>query len=301
MQLKQLEVFLQVARQRSFSKAAEALYLTQPTVSAHVAALEEELGAKLVVRSTRELRLTAGGRVLSRYAAEILGLCQRAAQDVRTATSSIAGTLSIAASTVPSQYLLPQVLPLLRQRYPQVFFQIRQGDSGQVAQWMMENGAELGLVGAPVQRAGLLCVPFLAERLVIATPNAPEYRRLEGQMTPEILRRAPFLMREPGSGTRKQAEQYLKGVGLEPKSLTLAAQLESTESILQGVKNGLGISILSEWAAKEAAQEGKILVFAPESPLLERQFYLLYRRSSPLSPAAAMLVEELRYFYRDGA
>ncbi|WP_297289335.1 selenium metabolism-associated LysR family transcriptional regulator [uncultured Flavonifractor sp.] len=301
MQLKQLEVFLQVARQRSFSKAAEALYLTQPTVSAHVAALEEELGAKLVVRSTKELRLTAGGRVLSRYAAEILGLCQRAAQDVRTATSSIAGTLSIAASTVPSQYLLPQVLPLLRQRYPQVFFQIRQGDSGQVAQWMMENGAELGLVGAPVQRAGLLCVPFLAERLVIATPNAPEYRRLEGQMTPEILRRAPFLMREPGSGTRKQAEQYLKGVGLEPKSLTLAAQLESTESILQGVKNGLGISILSEWAAKEAAQEGKILVFAPESPLLERQFYLLYRRSSPLSPAAAMLVEELRYFYRDGA
>ena len=301
MQLKQLEVFLQVARQRSFSKAAEALYLTQPTVSAHVAALEEELGAKLVVRSTKEQRLTAGGRVLSRYATEILGLCQRAAQDVRTATSSIAGTLSIAASTVPSQYLLPQVLPLLRQRYPQVFFQIRQGDSGQVAQWMMENGAELGLVGAPVQRAGLLCVPFLAERLVIATPNAPEYRRLEGQMTPEILRRAPFLMREPGSGTRKQAEQYLKGVGLEPKSLTLAAQLESTESILQGVKNGLGISILSEWAAKEAAQEGKILVFAPESPLLERQFYLLYRRSSPLSPAAAMLVEELRYFYRDGA
>ena len=301
MQLKQLEVFLQVARQRSFSKAAEALYLTQPTVSAHVAALEEELGAQLVLRSTKELRLTAAGRVLSRYAAEILGLCQRAAQDVRTAASSIAGTLSIAASTVPSQYLLPQVLPLLRQRYPQVFFQIRQGDSGQVAQWMMENGAELGLVGAPVQRAGLLCVPFLAERLVIATPNAPEYRRLEGQMTPEILRRAPFLMREPGSGTRKQAEQYLKGVGLEPKSLTLAAQLESTESILQGVKNGLGISILSEWAAKEAAQEGKILVFAPESPLLERQFYLLYRRSSPLSPAAAMLVEELRYFYRDGA
>ena len=301
MQFKQLEAFLQVARQRSFSKAAEALYLTQPTVSAHVAALEDELGTQLVVRSTRELRLTAAGRVLSRYAAEILGLCQRAAQDVRTATSSIAGTLSIAASTVPSQYLLPQVLPLLRQRYPQVFFQIRQGDSGQVAQWMMENGAELGLVGAPVQRAGLLCVPFLAERLVIATPNAPEYRRLEGQMTPEILRRAPFLMREPGSGTRKQAEQYLKGVGLEPKSLTLAAQLESTESILQGVKNGLGISILSEWAAKEAAQEGKILVFAPESPLLERQFYLLYRRSSPLSPAAAMLVEELRYFYRDGA
>ena len=299
MQFKQLEAFLQVARQRSFSKAAEALYLTQPTVSAHVAALEDELGTQLVVRSTRELRLTAAGRVLSRYAAEILGLCQRAAQDVRTAASSISGTLSVAASTVPSQYLLPQILPLLRQRYPGVFFQVRQGDSGQVVQWMVETGAELGLVGAPVQRAGLLCVPFFAEQLVIATPNTPEYQALGGQMTPETLRRAPFLMREPGSGTRKQAEQYLKGIGLEVKSLTMAAQLESTESILQGVKNGLGISILSGCAAKEAAQEGKILVFAPESPLLERQFYLLYRRSSPLSPAAAMLVEELLYFYRD--
>lgn len=300
MQLKQLEVFSQVARLRSFSRAAEALYLTQPTVSAHIAALEEELGVPLVVRSTKQLRLTAAGRVLARYAAEIQGLCQRAAQDVRTAASSIAGTLSIAASTVPSQYLLPRVLPLLRRRYPEVFFQIRQGDSSQVAQWMAESGAELGLVGAPVQRAGLLCVPFLTERLVIAAPNTPEYRALEGQMTPQRLREAPFLVREPGSGTRRQAEQYLKGIGLELKSLTLAAQLESTESILQGVKNGLGISILSGCAAQEAAAEGKILVFAPESPLLERQFYLLYRRSSPLSPAAAMLVEELRYFYRDG-
>nr|WP_317324674.1 selenium metabolism-associated LysR family transcriptional regulator [uncultured Flavonifractor sp.] len=298
MQIKQLEAFLQVARQRSFSKAAETLYLTQPTVSAHVAALEEELGARLVVRSTRELRLTPAGRVLERYAAEILGLCQRAAQDVRTAASSISGTLVIAASTVPSQYLLPQVLPLLRQRYPEVLFRVRQGDSSQVAQWMGENGAELGLAGAPVQRAGLLCVPFFTERLVIATPNTPEYRALEGKMTPDVLRQAPFLMREPGSGTRRQGERYLKGLGLEQKSLTMAAQLESTESVLQGVKNDLGVAILSECAAREAAEEGKILMFAPDSPLLERQFYLLYRRSSPLSPAAAMLVEELLYFYR---
>ena len=300
MQLKQLEIFLQVAQLHSFSKAAEALYLTQPTVSAHVAALEDELGTRLVVRSTKELRLTAPGRVLSRYAAEILGLCQRAAQDVRTAASAISGTLSIAASTVPSQYLLPQVLPLLRQRYPDVFFQIRQGDSSQVTQWMAENGAELGLVGAPVQRVGLLCVPFFTERLVIVTPNTPEYRALGGEMPVEVLKTAPYLVREAGSGTRKQGEQYLRGVGVDPKNLCLAAQLESTESILQGVKNGLGISILSGCAAREAAEEGKILAFSPDSPLLERQFYLLYRRSSPLSPAASMLLEELLCFYQSG-
>lgn len=299
MQLKQLEIFVQVARLRSFSRAAEALYLTQPTVSAHMSALEEELGAQLVVRSTRELRLTPPGQVLEHYAAEILGLCQRAEQEVRTAAAAIAGTLSIAASSVPAQYLLPQALPALRQRYPQVFFQVRQGDSSQVTQWMTENGAELGIVGAPAQRTGLLCVPFLTERLVIAAPNTPPYRRLEGKLTPELLRTLPFLVREPGSGTRKQADQFLRSLGLEPQALNLAAQLESTESILQGVKYGLGISIVSQYAAQEEAASGSLLLFHWDSPLLERQFYLLYRRSAPLSPAAAMLLQELPSFYQN--
>ena len=298
MQLKQLEVFSQVARLHSFSKAAEALYLTQPTVSAHIGALEEELGVQLVVRSTKQLRLTAPGRVLSHYAVEILGLCQRAEQDVRTAASALTGTLTVAASTVPSQYLLPQVLPQLRRRCPEIFFQVRQGDSGQVVQWMAEHGAELGIVGAPVQRAGLLCVPFLTERLVVAAPDTPEYRALEGEMPLEVLAAAPFLVREPGSGTRKRSEQFLRGVGVDPRSLRLAAQLESTESILQGVKNGLGVSIVSGHAAREYQQRGGILLFSYDSPLLERQFYLLYRRSSPLSPAASMLLQELFQYYR---
>lgn len=299
MQLKQLEIFVQVARLHSFSRAAEALYLTQPTVSAHMNALEEELGIRLVVRSTKELRLTPPGQVLERYAAEILGLCQLAEQEVRTAAGAIAGTLSIAASTVPAQYLLPQALPALRQRYPQVFFQVRQGDSSQVIQWMTENGAELGIVGAPAQRPGLLCVPFLTERLVIAAPNTPPYQRLEGNLTPQLLRTLPFLVREPGSGTRKQADQFLRSLGLEPQALNLAAQLESTESILQGVKYGLGVSIVSQYAAREEAAAGRILLFHWDSPLLERQFYLLYRRSAALSPAAAMLLQELPSFYQN--
>ena len=128
MQLKQLEVFVHVARLKSFSKAADALYLTQPTISAHVSALEGELGTKLVVRSTKEIQLTATGNILFGYATQILGLCERAEQEVKNASSDIQGALSIAASTVPSQYLLPRILPHLRRRYPKVFFQVFQGD-----------------------------------------------------------------------------------------------------------------------------------------------------------------------------
>jgi DNA-binding transcriptional LysR family regulator len=298
MQIKQLEVLEQVARLHSFSRAADALYLTQPTVSAHLAGLEQELGAQLVVRSTKQLRLTPAGEIMARYAGEILGLCRQAQQEVQLACSRVAGTLSVAASTVPSQYLLPRALPALGERYPQVFFQIRQGDSDQVAGWMLEGGADLGIVGSPVRRPGLVCTPFLTERLAIVTPNTPEYRALNGTMPLEVLRAAPFLVREPGSGTRKRAEAFLRDIGLEPQHLHTAAQLDSTESILQGVRHGLGISILSGIAAADAAAAGHVLAFDYDSPALERQFYLLYHKTRPLSPAAAMLLEELPRFFQ---
>lgn len=298
MQLKQLEVFVHVARLKSFSKAADALYLTQPTISAHVSTLEGELGTKLVVRSTKEIQLTATGNILFGYATQILGLCERAEQEVKNASSDIQGALSIAASTVPSQYLLPRILPHLRRRYPKVFFQVFQGDTSQVAQRVFENGAELGIIGSPVQKAGCVCTPFFSERMVIVTPNTAEYRELEGVISGQVLRSSPFLVREPGSGTRKRSEEFLRGIGIDPRDLTLAAQLQSTESILQGVKNGLGVSIVSGLAAADYVQMGSVLTFDFDSPLLTRQFYLIHHRTRPHSSAAAMLLEELPRFFQ---
>ncbi|MBU5435315.1 selenium metabolism-associated LysR family transcriptional regulator [Pseudoflavonifractor sp. MSJ-37] len=301
MQIKQLEVFVHVARLKSFSKAADALYLTQPTISAHISSLENELGTKLVIRSTKEIQLTTTGSILLGYATQILGLCERAEQEVKTASSDIQGALSVAASTVPSQYLLPRILPSLRKRYPKVFFQIYQGDTNQVAQRVFENGAELGIIGSPVQKAGCVCTPFFSERMVIATPNTQEYQELDGVMTTQALRSSPFLVREPGSGTRRRGEEFLRGIGIDPRDLVLAAQLQSTESILQGVKNGLGIAIVSGLAAVDYTEMGKILTFDFDSPLLTRQFYLIHHRTRPHSPAATMLLQELPQFFHDGA
>ena len=301
MQIKQLEVFVHVARLKSFSKAADALYLTQPTISAHISSLENELGTKLVIRSTKEIQLTTTGSILLGYATQILGLCERAEQEVKTASSDIQGALSVAASTVPSQYLLPRILPSLRKRYPKVFFQIYQGDTNQVAQRVFENGAELGIIGSPVQKAGCVCTPFFSERMVIATPNTQEYQELDGVMTAQALRSSPFLVREPGSGTRRRGEEFLRGIGIDPRDLVLAAQLQSTESILQGVKNGLGIAIVSGLAAVDYTEMGKILTFDFDSPLLTRQFYLIHHRTRPHSPAATMLLQELPQFFHDSA
>lgn len=300
MQLKQLEVFVQVAKLKSFSRAAEALYLTQPTVSAHLAALEDDLGVKVVMRSTRSVALTPAGQVLYNYAAQILGLCERAEREVRSAASEVRGALPIAASTVPSQYLLPRVLARFRVRWPRVFFQVYQGDSALVVQRLMEGSAELGIVGAPVDKPGCECVPFLTERLVIATANTPEYQALGGVMPYEVLRAGPFLVREPGSGTRRQGDEFLRGIGLDPRRLELSAQLESTESILQAVKNGLGIAIVSGLAAEEYAAAGSILAFDYNSPLLEREFYLVYHKNRMLTPAARTFLRELPCYYGGG-
>lgn len=293
MQLKQLEVLVQVARLRSFSRAAEALYLTQPTVSAHIGSLETELGVQLVLRSTRRVGLTSAGRLFYDYAVQILGLCERAEREVRSVASVVGGVLPIAASTVPSQYLLPRLLTQFRTRHPKVCFRLFQGDSGQVVQRLTEGSAELGVTGAPVCRPDCACIPLLAERLVIAAENAPQWRRLNGVMPYEVLRTSAFVVREPGSGTRRQAEEFLKGIGIDPRDIELAAQMESTESVLQAVKNGLGLSIVSGLAAAEYAAAGSVLVFDYDSPLLERQFYLIYHKNRMLSPAARSFLREL--------
>lgn len=298
-QLKQLEVFIQVARLRSFSRAADALYLTQPTVSAHISALENELGAQLILRSTRELQLTAAGQALLHYAVQIIGLMGKAEEAVHAAADALQGILTIAASTVPSQYLLPRVLVRLHQRWPEVLFQISQGDSGEAARKVTEHEAELGIIGTPVRRAGCECIACGSERLVIVTPNTEEYINLNGSFPVEKLRTAPFLVREPGSGTRRQSESFLRGVGVDPRSLRVAAQLQSTEAILQGVRYGLGVSIVSGLAAAEYASTGHILIFDHESSLLTRQFYLFYHRGRPLSPAAEQLRRELPRMLRE--
>ena len=299
MQLKQLEVFVHVARLKSFSKAAEALFLTQPTVSAHISALETDLGTKLVVRSTKETCLTPTGEMLYDYAAQILGLCERAVQDIKNACSDIQGSLAIAASTVPSQYILPHFLPYLRRIYPKVFFEIYQGDSSQVVQKVYENGAELGIIGSPIQKAGCTCTPFLTERMVIVTPNTPYYQILNGKMSADVLRTSSFLVREPGSGTRTRSEEFLRDIGVDPRDLSLVAQMQSTESILQGVKSGLGIAIVSGLAAESFCRSNELLVFDYDNPLLTRKFYLIYYKSHPLSPIAELLLDELPKFYHN--
>lgn len=294
MHLKQLEVFVNVVKLKSFSKAAEAVYLSQPTVSAHINTLEDELDAKLIVRSTKEVYPSKAGKIFYQYALEMLNLRDMAMQEVKSYSTQVRGTLDVAASTVPSQYLLPRAMPSLIEKYPQLTLSIKQYDSVEVVHRIIDMDAEVGVTGAIFEKSGCVFEPVAEDRLVIITPNTPAFAALDGKITPDIIRANKFISREYGSGTRKESEIFLHSIGIDPQSLRISVQLQSTESVIQGVKNGLGLAIVSKYACEDCVASGGILAFDYESPDLSRSFYAVYRKNRPLSPAAEAFVKELK-------
>ena len=296
MHFKQVEAFVNVIRHKSFSKAAEAIYLSQPTISAHISSLENERGVCLVVRSTKEVYPSAAGRIFYQHALEMLRLRDRAVLEVQSYATEIRGELDIAASTVPSQYILPDILPDLVEKYPKVFFSVRQYDSVEVVKRIVDMEAEVGMTGTAPDRGACAFEPFLADQLVLIAPNTPAYRSMDA-MTPASLRTLPFIVRESGSGTRRESEEFLLGAGVDPKNLHTVAQLQSTESIKQAVKNGLGVSVLSRLAAEDFLTSGDLLQLPVKSTHPQRNFYLVYHKKRPLSPPAEVFVREIRARY----
>ncbi len=297
MHFKQIEAFVQVAREKSFSKAAKAMYLSQPTISAHITALEEELQAKLLVRSTKEVYPSKAGRIFYQYALEILTLRDKALLEVKSYSTELKGTLTIAASTVPAQYLLPEILPCLVGKYPDICYSILQCDSIEVLHKIQNSEAEIGLSGTAFEKNSCVFEPFTNDQLVLITPNTEYYRSFHGVIPWEEFKKVPFLFRESGSGTRKESEVFLSYCGIDAKQLHCSIQLQSTESIIQAVKNNLGISIVSARACQDQQKFGMILSFPVGAPCLQRSFYLVYHKSRPLSPAAEAFLREVRKIY----
>lgn len=293
MHFKQVEAFVNVIRHKSFSKAAEAIYLSQPTISAHISSLENELGVCLIVRSTKEVYPSAAGQIFYQYALEMLRLRDRAILEVQSYSTEVRGELDIAASTVPSQYILPELLPSLVEKYPKVFFSVRQYDSGEVVGRIVNMEAEVGMTGTAPDKGACAFEPFMDDQLVLIAPNAPEYQEM-AELAPSVLRSLPVIVRESGSGTRREAEEFLLGAGVDPKSLHVVAQMQSTESIKQAVRKGLGVSVISRLAAADFLESGDVLELKLQSTHPQRSFYLVYHKKRPLSSAAEVFVKEVR-------
>ena len=207
MNLKQLEAFVQVAEGGSFSRAAKELYLTQPTISAHIASLEKELNVRLFIRNTKEVSLSEDGKELYKYAKPMMDLEHKIEERFGSGEEPGKHCITIAASTVPAQYLLPAILKRYNEKYPEEQLKILEMDSAKVVLRVIDHMVDVGLTGTTLEKKHCRYVPFYKDQLVVITPNTEKYRKLQAESADDIswICQESFIMREEGSGDKKRS------------------------------------------------------------------------------------------------
>ena len=299
MNLKQLEAFVQVAEGGSFSKAAKKLYLTQPTISAHVAALEKELNVRLFVRNTKEVSLSEDGKDLYKYARQMVDLEKKIDERFGTREEGGKHCITIAASTIPAQYLLPKVLMRFNEKYPEEQLKIMETDSAKVVTQIVEHMVDVGFTGTVLEKKHCKYMPFYKDELVIITPNTEKYQKLKDHMTDDIswLLEEHVILREEGSGTRKEAEKQLKQAGVDLSDLDIIASIENQETIKKSVRQGMGLSILSKLATADEAEAGYVLAFPIPKADKGRDINLVYNKNYQLSRSAERFIKVVKEVY----
>lgn len=294
-----LKVFCAVAETKSFSKASEIIHLTQPAVSLQIQALEELYETKLFDRSSTTITLTPAGEILYRYAKEILSLYASAAKDIGELTGLVKGSISIGASTTIGNHVLPTVLAEFRKNYPKIRVRLFVGNTRRIIELLNVTTIDIGIVEGDVTRQKLKVERLIQDELVvIVSPQHPWAKKKEISIF-EVTKE-PFIIREEGSGTRQIIEKYLDKYGLRIKDLKIAMMLGSTEGIKEAVESGIGISIISRWAARKENRYGALNLLSIKEEKLYRDFSLISSKNAIISHAVSEFLDYIkRYPFED--
>ena len=296
MEFKQLEAFVAVVDYGSFSEAARRLYLTQPTISAHIRALEEELRVKLIIRTTKKITITTKGYQLYDSAARMLHIRNNLVADF---TQSQKRIIDLGVSTIPSSYLLPELLAEFGKTYPDVYFHSLQSDSQEAIGRVLDGSVDLSLVGQNTEDEACCFIPFCQDRLVIAAPVTDHYLQMVGKpLTFQDFIKDPIIIREKGSGTKKEMDLFLDKIGVAPTELNVVARMNDLESIKKSIVNGLGISILSARSVQDLKKTRQILLFSLDEAAHTRNFYIVYSKNRILKPHVRHFIRFVQEFYK---
>jgi len=302
MELRQLETFISVARHLNFSRAAEEINLSQPTISTHISALESYLGVQLLVRSTKEVSLSKAGKDFLGFAQQILTVRDQALRDVRGEDFNARGSIDIISSTIPAQHLLPDIIASFQKQRPNIIFRIEQTDSRQVEQGMNGFRYDFGFVGTVPDSNRFIHYPICEDELVLIIPNdAAQSPESICEGFSDYIRNVPFIMRESGSGTRIEIESIFSKVGVELNELRISSYLPGTHSILMAVSKGMGVSLISKVAAALYADAGLLKMVEMNSSLFRRQMYVLHNKELCLSPLQQIFCDHVRNFFKNGS
>lgn len=288
--LKQLEVFAAVVECKSFTAAAEKLYLAQSTVSGHVAALEKECGVPVFIRTgKRKILLTEAGQKIYAHARAVLQSCEDLARELQEHT---AFELVLAASTIPMQYRLPAVLAGYKKKQPDCLFTLKSGDSAAVHKMILEGEAQIGFAGGMFNRKEVCYDLLWEDRLVLITPDTEFFRekQAKGAVGNDLLSE-PLIFREAGSGTQQAADRFLCENNISPERIHMAARMDNSEAILNSVALGIGSAIVSGMAAAGAAN---VLKFSLTGKSTERSLYMIRPKGRHLTTGARQFFKYIK-------
>ncbi|MDO5027874.1 MAG: selenium metabolism-associated LysR family transcriptional regulator [Bacillota bacterium] len=290
MDIRQLETFVEVVESKNFSKAAENLYLTQPTVSAHVNALEREFKVQLIKRTTKEFEVTEAGQELYDYALKILNLKDKINESLLGARGDL---IKIGSSSAISMSDLPVLIKKFHQAMPGVKFEITNSDSLDIINKVNDGLLEIGLVGTKVNDYNLQFIPFTEDELLFIMPKEDQYKKIMTADNPlkEVLAK-PFIMREDQSGTRNEILKYFSSSKVSLKDLNIVASMSDPLSILESVRLGLGVSIISSKVVYALNYED-LLLTCPLNRDKKRQFYITCQREKYMSILAKAFLDFL--------
>lgn len=295
MEFKQLEAFVAVVDYGSFSEAARKLYLTQPTISTHIRSLEEELHTRLIIRTTKKLTITPKGYQLYDSAVRMLDIRNNLFENF---TGSKKQIIDLAASTIPSSYLLPELMAGFGRMYPDVYFHSWQTDSAGAISRVLDGSVDLALTGQNTGDDSCIFIPFCQDDMVIATPVNDHYLQLkERPVTFSDFLKDPIIIRERGSGTKKEMDIFLENAGIEPSSLNVVARMNDLESIKKSIVNGLGISILSARSAVDLKKTKQILLFPLEGTAHKHSFYIVCSKNRILKAHVRQFIQYVKNYY----
>ena len=295
MNLKQLEAFVCVAEVKNFSLAAKKMYLTQPTISTHIHSLEKELGAKLFIRTTKDVELSQEGELLYDNARKMLQLEKNILRDFSRKDPSAIQQIRVGASTVPGQYILPQMLSLFSRTYPGNRLDLTEADSQEVVRMVQEGRVEVGFTGTKLEDPACVFEPFYYDRLIVITPNIPEYQQyIESGFPMERYSQEKWIVREEGSGTRREVERYLKSVGIDCRRLDIIATISNQETIKKSVSAAMGIAIISSIAVEDYLRRGKLLRFPLAGGDFYRKLYMVWSKNHKPGNAARLFIQFVR-------
>ncbi len=294
--IQQMESLVRIVEEGSFSRAAKKVFLTQPSMTKHIKNLEESVNARIVNRRNRGIFLTPEGKVLYDCAKKILRLRDEAKEKISRMKENESGSIFIRASTIPATYILPRLLNDFKKLFPDIRAYVQTSDSEETLEMILDDQAEMGFVGKETFDKRLNVESLWEDSLILAVP-ADHLWVKKRYVTLDEVSKAPFVIRERGSATRKILEDFLrKNTDRSLSMFNSVCEMGSSEAVKEAIIAGLGVSILSVHAIKRELQQGVLCEVPIQDFTIQRHFYLIYKKQFSLMHYHKLFLEFVKNY-----